>query len=69
MQRGWTSQRPLKLSKANADYWAAKIARNKARDVKHLAALRAQGWKVVTVWECEIKKPALLGRLRKFLDR
>lgn len=55
--------------KANAEYWSTKIARNKQRDTAHLATLRASGWKVATVWECEIRKQGLLGRLRKFLGR
>ena len=53
--------------KTNAAYWMAKIARNKARDVEQIAALRADGWKVHTVWECEIKKPGLLARLKRFV--
>jgi DNA mismatch endonuclease (patch repair protein) len=53
--------------KINADYWIAKIARNKARDVEHLAALCAAGWKTHVVWECEIKNPGLLARLKRFL--
>lgn len=52
---------------ANAEYWRAKIHRNRERDVGHLAALRADGWKAHVVWECEIKKPGLLTRLRRFL--
>jgi DNA mismatch endonuclease (patch repair protein) len=55
--------------KANAEYWSAKIARNKERDAKHMVMLRADGWKIATVWECEIKKIGLLARLRKFLGR
>lgn len=55
--------------KTNAAYWLAKIARNKARDAQHLAALRADGWKAHVVWECEIRKPGLLARLKRFLDR
>src|SRR5665213_558903 len=54
--------------RANAEYWSAKIGRNRDRDVRHLAALRADGWKAHVVWECEIRTPGLLGRLRKFLD-
>jgi DNA mismatch endonuclease (patch repair protein) len=53
--------------KTNTDYWQAKIGRNKARDVEHLAALRARNWQVLTVWECEIKERGLLARLAKFL--
>jgi DNA mismatch endonuclease, patch repair protein len=53
--------------KANADYWFAKIGRNRERDRHHLAGLHADKWKVLTVWECEIRDTGLLGRLAKFL--
>jgi DNA mismatch endonuclease (patch repair protein) len=38
----------------NAAYWKAKIARNRARDRRNEAALRADGWAVLTIWECEL---------------
>lgn len=41
--------------KSNPDYWRAKIEGNTARDSKHKAELEALGWKVLTVWECELK--------------
>ena len=47
--------------KTNADYWRAKIARNRARDEKTLAAYAAMGWRVVVVYECELKDKAALG--------
>jgi DNA mismatch endonuclease (patch repair protein) len=37
----------------NADYWTAKIARNRARDRRVTAALTGTGWLVVRVWEHE----------------
>jgi DNA mismatch endonuclease (patch repair protein) len=54
--------------KANAEYWSAKIARNRERDLKHLVALRAYGWKVKTIWECETRENLVL-RLKKFLGK
>lgn len=36
----------------NADFWATKIDGNKARDRRNVRAIRAQGWGVLTVWEC-----------------
>jgi DNA mismatch endonuclease (patch repair protein) len=59
--------RGARQPKANAAYWSAKIGRNRERDIKHLAALRACGWGVHTVWECEVRKPDLLSKLKKFL--
>lgn len=44
----------------NADYWASKIAENRARDARHEEVLRAGGWTVVRAWEHE--DPALVAR-------
>lgn len=41
------------LPKANAAWWEAKLARNVERDRETEAALRAEGWCVVVVWEHE----------------
>lgn len=49
--------------KANAAYWSAKIARNRARDEASRAALTAAGWRVVTVWECAMKADGFADRL------
>ncbi|HEY0103836.1 MAG TPA: very short patch repair endonuclease [Brevundimonas sp.] len=54
---GHDCPRGARKPKANADYWAAKIARNRARDAANDAALRQQGWRVITVWECAIRQP------------
>jgi DNA mismatch endonuclease, patch repair protein len=56
--------------KSNKSYWGPKLTRNVARDAQHLAALKADGWKVLVVWECETKAHAqLTKRLIKFLGR
>ena len=39
--------------KNNADWWAAKLDGNRARDRKVTRTLRSQGWRVVRVWECD----------------
>lgn len=49
--------------KANADYWAAKIGRNVARDADVTARLTHAGWRVITVWECDLKRPDAAARL------
>lgn len=46
-----------------AEFWAAKFAGNVARDVKNEQELLAAGWRVLTVWECEIGVPERLDRL------
>ena len=63
---GHDCPRGARAPKTNADYWRAKIARNRARDGDTTEALMALGWRVLTVWECELKDPdavsARLGR-------
>lgn len=52
----------------NSEFWQAKFQRNVARDKRNASALRRLGWKVITVWECELKKPSKLeSRLRRLL--
>ena len=38
-----------------AEFWAAKRAGNVARDRRNAAALRRQGWRVIVLWECEVR--------------
>ena len=47
--------------KSRQDYWHPKLAANVARDEKNAATLRANGWRVETIWECDARKPALLA--------
>jgi DNA mismatch endonuclease (patch repair protein) len=65
---GHDCPRGARSPKANADYWRAKIARNRARDAAHQETLAAQGWRALIVWECELKdRAALEAKLRAFL--
>jgi DNA mismatch endonuclease (patch repair protein) len=66
--QGHDCARGARMPKANAEYWRAKIARNRARDAAHGARLAELGWRALTVWECELKdKGALEKKLRAFL--
>jgi DNA mismatch endonuclease, patch repair protein len=65
---GHDCARGARAPKANADYWRAKIARNRARDEAHRAKLAGDGWRALTIWECELKdRDALERKLRAFL--
>jgi DNA mismatch endonuclease (patch repair protein) len=57
---GHDCARGARVPKANRDYWVAKIARNRARDTAAREALLAGGWRVETVWECEMKHTSSL---------
>ena len=39
----------------NHDYWIAKFDKNVLNDRKHADELSRLGWKIITVWECELK--------------
>ena len=45
-----------RLPQSNVEFWKNKIERNKQRFAEVSRQLRAQGWKVVVIWECEISK-------------
>lgn len=54
--------------KSNTAYWTPKLARNVARDLDNKKALAREGWKCLTVWECELRnEPALMRRIIRFL--
>lgn len=60
----------FRLPKSNVEFWKAKIERNVARDVHNEAELKALGWRVVRVWECEIKTVAQREEyLKRLYDR
>lgn len=66
---GHNCARGARMPKANADYWRAKIARNRDRDIKTLAAYAAMGWRTLVVHECELKdKVSLSARFAEALQ-
>ena len=66
---GHDCARGARVPKANRDYWVGKVGRNRARDEQSRTALEALGWRVETIWECELKDAAALEhRLRDLLS-
>ncbi len=58
-----------RVPKSRKDYWLPKLAGNKSRHAKNVRELRKDGWKVLTVWECQLKKPDLVvKRIAKFIE-
>ena len=54
--------------KDNAEYWRKKIGRNRDRDKMVSATLKKKGWKVIRVWECELKTEGLPKTVRSVLE-
>lgn len=48
----------FRLPKSNVEFWKEKIERNIERDKESMQALFDLGWKVVRVWECELRNKA-----------
>lgn len=46
------------IPKTRTDWWTAKLNRNIARDKNNIFDLKKLGWKVLVIWECELKKNA-----------
>lgn len=57
------------LPKSNKEFWEEKLARNKLRDAKNHVKLSEQGWKVIVVWECELKPAFRAETLRKLCEQ
>jgi DNA mismatch endonuclease (patch repair protein) len=53
----------------NAAYWQKKRDGNAARDRRNVRRLRRDGWRVLTVWECQVRDPdKLTRRIAAFLS-
>ena len=65
----WHSHEVCRLAstpKSNTGYWGEKLRRNRTRDAEKIALLRAMGFRVLVVWECDVRHGQ---RLRAALKR
>jgi DNA mismatch endonuclease (patch repair protein) len=46
----------FKWPKTNPEFWRTKITRNRSLDRRAVNALKKRGWRVLTVWECALKR-------------
>lgn len=53
---------------SNEEYWKKKILRNVERDEINIKELKELGWKVLVIWECELKKVTIDKRLETLVD-
>lgn len=57
------------VPKTRTGFWRAKLEGNATRDRRTRTRLRREGWRVLVVWECQLREVDKLGaRLRAFLD-
>jgi DNA mismatch endonuclease (patch repair protein) len=56
--------------KLNADFWENKRQGNVDRDKRNEAALVRGGWKVMTIWECEVRSgEKFKSKIARFLEK
>jgi DNA mismatch endonuclease Vsr len=57
------------LPKTRREWWEQKLRANVERDRSNADALEAAGWRLMVVWECDIRRdlPGVLERVREFL--
>jgi DNA mismatch endonuclease (patch repair protein) len=61
--------RDASMPKTRIRFWKTKFAENMTRDSRNFAALRALGWKVLIVWECELRNEGVLTeKLKRVLS-
>ncbi|EKE6108897.1 DNA mismatch endonuclease Vsr [Vibrio cholerae] len=44
-----------RLPKSKRAFWSAKLEANKERDQKNISTLEAAGWRVLVIWECQLR--------------
>ena len=54
---------------SNVEYWSKKINRNVERDAQSIALLTEQGWRVLIIWECQLKKKVAEQNLEMLYDK
>jgi DNA mismatch endonuclease (patch repair protein) len=59
------------IPKTRTEWWLNKITRNQKNDRKNISLLKSEGWQVITVYECRLKKTkrkATLDRIIRILN-
>ena len=60
--------RRASVPESHREYWEAKLRRNKERDAEVEKELKEAGWKVLTVWECGLKKSVMNATLDSLIE-
>lgn len=66
---GHDNCRYFTVPKTRTEWWLAKITRNCANDEQASRTLKKAGWKVITIWECDLKPGKLDRTLKKLSDK
>lgn len=56
------------IPKTKTEWWLEKIEKNKANDEANIVKLEEKGWKVIIVWECDLKLKNRDNTLKKLIE-
>lgn len=51
--------------KSNVEFWETKFSRNVENDKRHVRELEDLGWRVITIWECELGSKTFEDTMRR----
>lgn len=57
------------IPKTRTQWWLNKINRNREKDQESVKALRRNGWNIIIIWECELKKDKRDTTLKKLIQK
>jgi DNA mismatch endonuclease, patch repair protein len=57
------------VPKTRTEWWLNKISRNKENDVKNTKLINQDSWKVITIFECEVKPGSRAKMLSNLIKR
>lgn len=68
----WHGHKDCKIShipKSNTEWWNNKISRTQERDKNNAGLLSREGWNVITIWECQLKKNNIESTLSQLVHQ
>ena len=57
------------VPKTNTEFWLNKIETNRQRDAKKTSELQSLGWRVIVLWECQLKKNVVDETLQSLVEK
>ena len=60
-----TDSECCKIPQSHRAFWLEKIGRNRERDSRNYRMLQDNGWQVIVVWECQLKKGVIEHTMRE----
>ena len=57
------------IPKTRTQWWLDKINRNRTKDIENIQSHKKNGWKIITIWECELKKARCLNTLETLIEK